>query len=83
MPDNKTETIEFTGTAKIRLHDIINNDFEQFLDMLCEGVGHPCLHDLDYEVVGHNDDTLHIRVSGLLDEEAQESEREQQERSRT
>lgn len=68
--NNKTyyETI-ISGVVKVELRDIINNDFEGFLDILSENlIGNPCLMGIDYKIVGYEDDSLlHIKVTGMVE----------------
>lgn len=58
-----------SGVVKVELRDIINNDFEGFLDILSENlIGNPCLMGIDYKIVGYEDDSLlHIKVTGMVE----------------
>lgn len=58
-----------SGVVKVKLRDIINNDFEGFLDILSENlIGNPCLMGVDYKIVGYEDDSLlHIKVTGMVE----------------
>ena len=61
--------------VSVTLSEIIEHDFEGFLDLLVERAGYPMLQEIGYCIEGHDEDVLHIRVSGdaseLLNEEAQ------------
>lgn len=49
----------------VHLRDIIDADYEQFLDMLSEeAIGTELLEDIIYDLVGHDGDILHLRVTG-------------------
>lgn len=54
---------------KVDFRDIINNDFEGFLDILSENlIGNPCLMGIDYKIVGYEDDSLlRIKVTGMVE----------------
>ena len=58
-----------SGVVKVKLRDIINNDFEGFLDILSENlIGNPCLMGIDYKIVGYEDDSLlHIKATGMVE----------------
>ena len=58
-----------SGVVKVELRDIINTDFEGFLDILSENlIGNPCLMGIDYKIVGYEDDSLlHIKVTGMVE----------------
>ena len=58
-----------SGVVKVELRDIINNDFEGFLDILSENfIGNPCLMGIDYKIGGYEDDSLlHIKVTGMVE----------------
>lgn len=64
------------GVVAVELSEIIDNDFEGFLDILSERLLHSAnLMDINYSVVGHADDsTLHILVSGDVSEAIEEEE---------
>lgn len=54
-----------TGVVAVELSDIIENDFEGFLDILGEKIGFPLLSNITYKVVGfQQDDVLLIQVEG-------------------
>lgn len=48
----------------VTLGELLDNDFEEFLDLLAERAGYDLLQEIGYSVEGHDEDTLHIRVSG-------------------
>lgn len=53
------------GVIRMELSEFINNDLEGVLDLLSERLtGSGLLSDIAYEVVGHDGDTLFVRVSG-------------------
>ena len=47
-----------TGRVSLDVNDIINWDFEQFLDALAEGMGNPLLMDIAYKPVKIDGDGL-------------------------
>lgn len=50
----------------VELYEIIDNDFEGFLDILSERVSDTVLlTDISYRIVGHDGDTLKIEVDGI------------------
>lgn len=63
-----------TDVVRVDLDDVIVRDREGFLDLLSTRLtGDELLMDIEYNVVGHDGDTLFIRVSGnvsgILDNE--------------
>ncbi len=53
------------GVVAIGLSEVVDRDFEQFLDLLSERLtGTELLENIDYDVVGHDGNELHILVSG-------------------
>jgi len=65
------------GIVPVNLDEIIDCDRDTFIGMLSEMLtDSPDLEDVEYEVVGHDGDMLHILVSGdasaLLDEAEEE-----------
>lgn len=75
IKQNKDENNYVEGIIPVSLSNIIDNDLEGFLDIISEDlVGRPTLMDVNYSVVGHQDEwTVLIKVSGdasqILDEE--------------
>ncbi|MCA1320547.1 hypothetical protein LC085_11550 [Bacillus tianshenii] len=75
IKQNKDENNYVEGVLPVSLSNIIDNDLEGFLDIISEDlVGSPTLMDVNYSVVGHQDEwTVLIKVSGdasqILDEE--------------
>jgi len=72
------------GIIPLDLDEIIDSDRDTFIGMLSEMLTDSAdLDDLEYEVVGHDGDTLHILVSGdataLLEETEDEEEEEEDE----
>ena len=59
-----------TGTVRVDLSDIIDNDLEGVLDLLSELLTDTPVEvtDLTYKVVGHDGDTLLIEVEGNADQ---------------
>jgi hypothetical protein len=54
-----------TGVIAVDLSEIIDLDLEQFLDLIAVRLsGSELLCDIDYAVVGHAGDELHLKVSG-------------------
>ena len=54
-----------SGVVAVDLSDFIDNDLEGVLDLLSDRLtGSPLLSDINYEVVGHEGSTLHVRVNG-------------------
>lgn len=54
-----------TGIVNIHISDIIDNDFEGFLDILSEKlVGSPCLMSIDYKAVAANNNEIYLQVFG-------------------
>lgn len=49
---------------KVELSEIIALDLEGFLDLISERAGFPLLMEQSYEVEGHEDNTLVLRVRG-------------------
>lgn len=49
---------------KVDLSDIIDDDLESFLDRISEDAGFPLLMAQTYEVEGHENNTLILRVRG-------------------
>lgn len=75
------ESTYIRGVVPIGLQDIVDNDFETFLDILSENlIGNVCLMDINYKCVGIEDEgqTLLIEVSGdvsnVLDEDEYDEE---------
>lgn len=61
---------EISELIKIDLDEIIEADFEGFLDMICELAGYPLLMNISYEVEGvDSDGSLQLRVCGEVEEE--------------
>jgi len=58
----------------IHLSDVISKDFEGFLDILAEAVGSPLMSNINYNVVGHDDNILHIEVHGDVSCDIEEDE---------
>jgi len=58
------------GIVAVSLYDLIDHDLDDFLDILNEKLTDILLTDIHYHVVSVHDDgvTLHIRVSGLIDD---------------
>ena len=71
------------GIVPVNLDEIIDCDRDTFIGMLSEMLtDSPDLEDVEYEVVGHDGDMLHILVSGdasALLEEAEEEELDEDE----
>lgn len=60
--------MDIKRTVSINYHDIIHVDFEGFLDLISTAaVGHDCLMDISYELVGCDDDDLIFTVVGEVD----------------
>jgi hypothetical protein len=60
-----------TASVEVNFNEITSGSFEEFLDLIAEKVGIPCLMDIDYEIVGfkpHN--ILIFNVSGDASEAA-------------
>lgn len=54
-----------TGVVAVDLSDVIDNDLEGFLDLISyKMTGTELLMDITYNVVGHEEDMLFIRVRG-------------------
>lgn len=58
--------------VKVHLSEIIDNDLEGFLDILCERVGASMLTDINYSIAGHEADDLTITVTGSLEYELED-----------
>lgn len=53
------------GVVAVELSDIIDRDFDGFLDLLSEKLtGTELLMDINYQVVGHDENILFINVRG-------------------
>ncbi len=53
------------GVVAVDIGDIATGNYELFLDLLSERlVGNELLMDIQYRVVGHSADVLHIEVTG-------------------
>lgn len=67
--DNIDENGTICGIVRVELDEIIENDFEGFLDILSERlIDSPCLMGTDYKIVGHEGDKcLHFRVMGQVE----------------
>lgn len=70
-PLTKTELMKVeidgyvSGVVTVDLSEFIDNDIEGVLDILSERLtDSPLLSDINYEVVGHDGDTLHVKVTG-------------------
>lgn len=52
----------------VELYEIIDNDFEGFLDILSDRTSsdNMLLTDISYRIVGHEGDTLKIEVNGTF-----------------
>ena len=61
--------IEINTVIRVSLSDAINNDLEGWLDFISEEAGHLLLMDIDYKIIGHDDQTLLLQVSGFVEEE--------------
>ena len=60
--------MDIKRTVSISYHDVIHVNLEGFLDLLsCAAVGHECLMDVNYELIGCDDDDLIFEVSGELE----------------
>jgi hypothetical protein len=60
-----TKNAYIKGVVAVDLSDAIDNDLEGWLDLLSEKLtDSPLLMDTNYEVVGHQGDTLHLQVTG-------------------
>lgn len=59
---------EFSGEVEIGFSDILELNFEGFLDTLAESTGHPLLMEIDYLVTGLNVDnqSLIVKVTGVI-----------------
>jgi len=58
--------MEVDKIIKFDLSEIIGKDLEQFFDFLSfESVGHECLMDISYSVVGEDNGLIEVRVTGL------------------
>lgn len=56
--------------VSVSYRDVIHVDFEGFLDLLSnEAVGHECLMDINYHLVGSKGDLLLFNVTGEVEEE--------------
>ena len=66
MKNRINEDNYINGIVSVELSDLIDNDFENFLDIISEKLTNsPCLMDVSYEVVGSgNGDTIYIKVMG-------------------
>ena len=53
-----------TFEVKVSLDEIIDNDFEGFLDLIAELTGNPLLMDISYRMLRVEDDMLILEVSG-------------------
>lgn len=54
-----------SGVVPIDLDEIVDRDIEEFLDLLSFRLtGSTLLMDIEYKVVGHAGDTIHIEVNG-------------------
>lgn len=58
-----------TRTVEVTLDEVINNDFEGFLDILAERFGNTLLQDIKYKVIKNEGDTIFIEVTGYEDDE--------------
>lgn len=53
MKEKKNEDGYVTGCVAVALSDIIDNDLEQFLDLIAEKlVANDCLMDINYKAIG-------------------------------
>lgn len=58
-----------SGVVEIGLSEVIERDLEQFLDLCSERlIGNDLLMQVDYDVVGHDGNMLHVKVSGDVSE---------------
>jgi hypothetical protein len=72
------------GVVPVDVDEIVDSDRDAFIGMLSEMLtDSPDLDELEYEVVGHDGDMLHILVSGdataLLDDTDDDEEVEDEE----
>ncbi len=51
-------------TVTVPLSEVLDTNFEGFLDLLAETVGHPLLMDIDYKLVGVDNGDPVFEVSG-------------------
>lgn len=75
---NRSEDNYVEGIVPISLDQVIHNDFETFLDIISNKlVGSILLMDVNYSVVGHQDEyTILLNVSGdasqIIDDEGED-----------
>ena len=62
------ENCTISGIVRVELSDLIDNDFEGFLDVLSEKlIDDLSLMETDYKIVGFEGDTiLHLKVTGQV-----------------
>lgn len=75
---HKTEDDYIEGVIAVDIEDLINNDLEGVLDMLSEQLTNSyLLMSMGYEVVGHEGNTLHMKVWGdvsmIIERETEEN----------
>jgi hypothetical protein len=72
LPNGSVTNVDEQGfitvTIDMPLSDFIDNEFEGVLDLISEGAtGSELLSDISYSVVGHDGDTLKIKVTGSIE----------------
>lgn len=63
------EKSEISIAIAVDLSDLINWDIEKLNDYASEMVGVAALSDIRYEVVGHSNNKVHIKVTGEIEGE--------------
>lgn len=72
------ETGELSIVIPVDLGDLIQWDIEELNDHACDMVGDNMFSDISFEVVGHIDNVIHIKISGIIDETEDEMNMEGQ-----
>lgn len=61
------ETREVSVNIEVSIDDIIEVDYEGFLDLISEEAGEPLLMDIGYKVVGVRSEQIIIKVTGVVE----------------
>jgi hypothetical protein len=78
IKERLVDKIYVEGVVPVKLDDIVENNYEGFLDILAEAlIGSHQLYDIQYSVVGHQDENIIlIKVSGDVSQFLEENEEE-------
>lgn len=60
--------------VRVGLDDAINNDIEGWNTLLCELTGEPLLQDIFWNIEGVEDQSIQLRVTGYVEEDAEDED---------